>query len=220
MATHAFEINNADGFLDLSDYLRNNKIAKDDSVIINVRAKDPFEYNEKVSSMINQPYAFCNFIKNCRQGVNGFPNDGTYHYTNGYSITDAASKIGECLTKNTQLNISFERIGNEYQYELPTTGTIKEAANKLYNFFITNSIVPGDSVVLKISEKILNGFQQAFYYVLIGEAIKLVSHIYRIPSMSINLSDNYFEGNDIGNSALPVRLSTQSGINFALVSNN
>jgi len=216
MKTHSFEINSVDAFHDLGDYLHNNKIGKDDSVLIKIRAKDPFEFNEKISSIINHPYSFCNFIKTCRRGINGFLNDGTYLYPRDSSIRDFAKQIGESLTTNTRIKISFERIGNEYQYELPLTGTIQEAAGKIEYFFIANSIVPGDSVVLKINENKLSHLTQTLYYVLIGSALKRIGDIYRIPSMSIDLSNNYFEETELENSILPIRLAQQSGINFTL----
>lgn len=215
MNTHTFEINNPGAFYDLSEYLRKNKIAKDDSVIIKIRAKDPFEFNEKVSYITNQPYAFCNFIKNCWAGVNGFPNDGTFQYPKDYTFLSTAKQTGDYLTLNTKINIAFERIGMEYQYELPSTGTIKEAAGKIDYFFISNSIVPGDTVVLKSNENKLSHLTQTLFYSLIGSALQVVGDIYKIPSMSLDLSDNYFEEADIEKSVLPIRLG-QSGIIFTL----
>lgn len=215
MKAHTFEINAPSAFHELSEYLFRNKIAKDDSVIIRIPAKDPIEFNERVSFITNQPYAFCNFIKTCRAGVNGFPNDGTFQYPNGYTILNVAKQTSEYLTLNTQINISFERIGNEYQYELPTTGTIREAACRIDYFFISNSIVPGDSVVLKINDEKLSYVTQTLFYSLIGSALQVIGDIYKIPSMSLDLSDNYFDEADIEKSVLPIRLG-QSGVNFTL----
>lgn len=213
MKNYTFEINSASAFLSLGKYLQRNKIEKGSIIKIKVLADSPSDFNIKVASITG--HTFCNFVTMCRSGINGFPNDGTYQYSEQRDNPNYTTRISTDLQRNTGILFSFERIGKNYKYELPTEGSIREASENLLSFFISHSITPGDTLNLKIAEEKLSPLQQCVFYVMIGEALKLNGYIHKMPSMSVNLSDNYFDETNINKSTLAARLS-QSGVNFTL----
>jgi len=216
MKTYSFEVNDISAFWKLSNYLYSTKIDKSIPVVIRMEAKGLREFNSKVATILGYPSAYCSFIQSCRRGVNGFATADTYTYDTSMLNKDTARRMGELLSENTKLNISFERIPHKYEFDLSDIGdgTIKDVAQKLQRFFLQNSVATGDSVKLIIKENIMHRVLQSAYYLMIGEALKITGDVFGDPSLSINLDDNGFDKDDIEESGLAHRLS-QSGVNFS-----
>jgi hypothetical protein len=214
---YSFDINSVSDIYKLGDFVHNTKLDSNDHLSLNVPSADPFEYSERIAYLFSM--SFYPFINACRTGANQNPVK-TFIYSDSYKAdnSDPGKYMGELLSLNTNLNISIKHKPNTHEITLPvfTSTDFSKEYHQIEMYFIKHPVMPGDKMILNVSETNLDTITQCLYYAIIGAVLNLVGEMFKIPPFKHDFADNYFDACDAEKSLVPARLA-KSGVEFSIV---